>query len=159
VSKSTQVDTRQFRGVDLISNMKAKELTPDQMLAVRFRTRGARLGEPCELQSGGLRTEPHRDRKLSAADAVKRQHQRHGLGDDFVPTLPRKSFCEMRNNLLVQVPTSASRVFATTTRLNKLVGTRNPIALTDARTEARLARAACQEARTTLARHRCMHGC
>jgi hypothetical protein len=139
--------------------MKAKELTPDQMLAVRFRTRGARLGEPCELQGGGLRTEPHRDRKLSVAEAVKRQHQRHGLGDDVVPTLPRKSFCEMRMNLIEQVSALASRVFATTTRLNKLVGTRNPIALTDARTEARLARAACQEARTTLARHRCMHGC
>lgn len=51
--------------------MKSKELTPKQLIAVVCPTCGAAIGEPCELHSGALRSEPHRDRKLSAADVLE----------------------------------------------------------------------------------------
>jgi hypothetical protein len=51
--------------------MKTKELTPKQILSVPCPTCGAATGEACELHSGALRFEPHRDRKLSAAEAVE----------------------------------------------------------------------------------------
>jgi hypothetical protein len=51
--------------------MKTKELTVKQMNSVRCSTCGAASGEPCELHSGAPRFEPHRDRKLSAADALE----------------------------------------------------------------------------------------
>ncbi len=51
--------------------MKTKELTPKQILSVRCPTCGAATGEVCELNSGAPRTEPHRDRKLLAADVVE----------------------------------------------------------------------------------------
>jgi hypothetical protein len=51
--------------------VKTKELTPKQILSVRCPTCGAATGEACELHSGALRFEPHRDRKLSAAEAVE----------------------------------------------------------------------------------------
>jgi hypothetical protein len=50
--------------------VKTKELTPKQILSVPCATCGAAIGEACELHTGALRTEPHRDRKLSAAEAV-----------------------------------------------------------------------------------------
>jgi len=34
-------------------------------------TCGAAIGEVCELHTGAARTEPHRDRKLSAAEAIE----------------------------------------------------------------------------------------
>ncbi len=51
--------------------VKTKELTPKQILSVPGTTCGAATGEACELHTGTLRTEPHRDRKLSAAEAVE----------------------------------------------------------------------------------------
>lgn len=51
--------------------VKIKELTPEQILTVPCTTCGAAIGEACELHTGDLRTEPHRDRKLSAAEAVE----------------------------------------------------------------------------------------
>jgi len=51
--------------------MKTKELSVKQMNSVRCTTCGAATGEPCELHSGALRLEPHRERKLSAADALE----------------------------------------------------------------------------------------
>lgn len=51
--------------------VKTKELTPKQVLSVPCITCGAAIGEVCELHTGSPRTEPHRDRKLSAADAVE----------------------------------------------------------------------------------------
>jgi hypothetical protein len=51
--------------------VKSKELTPKQFLLVPCNTCGAAIEEPCELHTGALRSEPHRDRKLSAADAVE----------------------------------------------------------------------------------------
>ena len=51
--------------------VKAKELTAEQILSVPCATCGAAIGEVCELHTGAPRTEPHRDRKLAAADAVE----------------------------------------------------------------------------------------
>ena len=51
--------------------MKTKELTVKQINSVRCTACGAATGEPCELHSGGLRSEPHQDRRFSAIDAMK----------------------------------------------------------------------------------------
>lgn len=51
--------------------VKTKELTPKQILSVPCDTCGAAVGEVCELYTGAPRIEPHRDRKLSAAEAVE----------------------------------------------------------------------------------------
>jgi hypothetical protein len=51
--------------------VKTKDLTKKQVLSVPCPTCGAATEEACELHSGALRTEPHRDRKLSAAEAVE----------------------------------------------------------------------------------------
>jgi hypothetical protein len=51
--------------------VKTKELTLKQVLSVPCPTCGAAVKEACELHTGALRTEPHRDRKLSAAEAVE----------------------------------------------------------------------------------------
>jgi hypothetical protein len=66
----------------IISTVKIKELSPKQLLSVPCPTCGAAIGEGCELHTGALRTEPHRDRKLSAADAVesKQMAAAHGNG-------------------------------------------------------------------------------
>ncbi|MFZ0417511.1 MAG: hypothetical protein WAM04_05370 [Candidatus Sulfotelmatobacter sp.] len=53
--------------------VKSKELTPKQILSVPCTTCGAAIGEACELHTGTLRTEPHRDRKLTAAEAVEKE--------------------------------------------------------------------------------------
>ena len=53
--------------------VKTKELTPKQILSVPCATCGAATGEACELHTGAPRTEPHRDRKLSAAEAVEKE--------------------------------------------------------------------------------------
>jgi hypothetical protein len=45
-----------------------KVLSPKEILAVRCPTRGAKPGEMCELSTGLPRKEPHRDRRLIAAD-------------------------------------------------------------------------------------------
>jgi len=50
--------------------VKTKELSRKQMLSVPCPTCGAAPEEGCVLHTGALRTEPHRDRKLSAAEAV-----------------------------------------------------------------------------------------
>ncbi len=52
--------------------VKTRELTPKQILSVRCTTCGAAIGEACELHTGDPRSEPHRDRKLTAADAVEK---------------------------------------------------------------------------------------
>ena len=45
-----------------------KELSPKEALTVRCPTCGAAPGEKCELTTGQLRTESHRDRRFIAAD-------------------------------------------------------------------------------------------
>jgi 4-hydroxy-3-methylbut-2-en-1-yl diphosphate synthase IspG/GcpE len=54
-----------------MQGVKTKELTLKQILFVSCPTCGAATKEVCELHSGAPRTEPHRDRKLSAAEAVE----------------------------------------------------------------------------------------
>ena len=51
--------------------MKTRELSSNQVFSVPCTTCGAAVGEVCELHSGAPRTEPHRDRKLTAAEAVE----------------------------------------------------------------------------------------
>src|SRR5260370_10735263 len=51
--------------------VKTKELTLKQILSVPCPTCRAALEEGCVLHTGARRTEPHRDRKLSAAEAVE----------------------------------------------------------------------------------------
>ena len=56
--------------------VKSKELTAKQIISVPCQTCGAAIEEPCELHTGALRSEPHRDRKLSAADALETKSRR-----------------------------------------------------------------------------------
>ena len=56
--------------------VKTKELTLKQILSVPCPTCGAAAEKACELHTGTLRTEPHRDRKLSAAEAVEMRPSR-----------------------------------------------------------------------------------
>jgi hypothetical protein len=56
--------------------VKTKELTLKQVLSVPCPACGAGTEEPCELHTGALRTEPHRDRKLSAAEAVEKSQSK-----------------------------------------------------------------------------------
>jgi len=51
--------------------VKSSELTLKQILSVPCPTCGAALKEVCELNTGAPRTEPHRDRKLDAAEAIE----------------------------------------------------------------------------------------
>ena len=57
--------------VALLRLVKTKELTLKQIVSVPCPTCGAAPEEACELHTGALRTEPHRDRKLSAAEVVE----------------------------------------------------------------------------------------
>jgi hypothetical protein len=56
----------------MMENMKAVDLAPKQILSVSCPTCGAVPGKRCELSAGGLRNTPHRDRELSAAEALER---------------------------------------------------------------------------------------
>jgi hypothetical protein len=58
--------------------VKTKELTPKQILSVQCSTCGAAVGEGCELHTGALRTESHRDRKLSASEAAEKTSKARG---------------------------------------------------------------------------------
>jgi hypothetical protein len=60
--------------------VKTKELTLKQILSVPCPTCGAATEEACELHTGAARTEPHRDRKLSAAEAVETQPRHNDNG-------------------------------------------------------------------------------
>jgi hypothetical protein len=56
--------------------VKSKELTLKQIFSVPCPTCGAAIKEACELHTGARRTESHRDRKLSAAEAVERSQSK-----------------------------------------------------------------------------------
>jgi hypothetical protein len=51
--------------------MRKSDLTEKQLFSVPCPTCGVARGERCLLHSGAPRSEPHVDRKLSAADAVE----------------------------------------------------------------------------------------
>jgi hypothetical protein len=52
--------------------MKVKELTRKQLSSIRCPTCGVPAGGTCVLNSGGLRSESHPDRKILAAEAVEK---------------------------------------------------------------------------------------
>jgi hypothetical protein len=56
--------------------MKIGELTKKQLSSVPCPVCGVSAGHRCLLQAGGLRVEPHTDRKLIAAEAVERKRSR-----------------------------------------------------------------------------------
>ena len=64
--------------------VKTKDLTPTQVLSVLSATCGAALGEPGELNTGALRTEPHRDRKLSASEAAEMESSKKRLPPNWL---------------------------------------------------------------------------
>lgn len=74
--------------------VKRRDLTTEQMAAVECPTCGAAVGEVCELNSGGQRFEPHRDRKLAAADAVeaKLTAELKGLRDQQLESFSEATF-------------------------------------------------------------------
>ena len=67
--------------------VKTKELALKQILSVPCPTCGAPTEEPCDLHTGALRTELHRDRKLSAAEAVEGSQSKRQQ-----PVRPRGAF-------------------------------------------------------------------
>lgn len=57
--------------------MRMKDLTLQQLSSVPCPTCGVGVGQRCLLHSGAPRSEPHVDRKLSAAEAVESKRFRH----------------------------------------------------------------------------------
>jgi hypothetical protein len=53
--------------------MRLTDLTPELLLAVPCGTCGVDAGKECILNTGGLRFEPHVERKLDAAKAIEAQ--------------------------------------------------------------------------------------
>jgi len=53
--------------------MKVRAVTPKQVEIVSCPTCGVAPGKQCELSAGGLRTTAHRDRALSAAEALEKR--------------------------------------------------------------------------------------
>jgi len=51
--------------------MRKSDLTAKQLFSVPCPTCGVAPGEPCLLHSGAPRSEPHLDRKFSAAEAIE----------------------------------------------------------------------------------------
>lgn len=60
--------------------MRLSDMTAKQLIAVPCPTCGVPSGERCVLHSGGLRSEPHVDRKLSAAEAIEAKRTPRGNG-------------------------------------------------------------------------------
>ena len=60
--------------------MRISDLTPEQMSSVSCPTCGVAPGEGCLLHSGAPRSEPHVDRKLSAAEAIETKRARRDPG-------------------------------------------------------------------------------
>jgi hypothetical protein len=53
--------------------MKIRPLPKHQLISVPCPTRGAAIKEPCELTRGDPRSEPHQNRKFTAADVLQPQ--------------------------------------------------------------------------------------
>jgi len=67
----SNIEQQPHRERSIMETVKARELSLKQIQSVACPTCAAAIHEPCELHSGALRYEPHRDRKLAAADAVE----------------------------------------------------------------------------------------
>jgi hypothetical protein len=55
--------------------MKIRKLTQDQLLSVPCPTCAVVINQPCELSTGTPRNEPHRSRKLDAAEQAQAKFQ------------------------------------------------------------------------------------
>jgi len=55
------------------------DLTPKQLSSVCCPTCGVAPGERCLLHSGSTRSDPHLDRKLSAAEAIESKRTHSGI--------------------------------------------------------------------------------
>ena len=53
--------------------MRIKDLTPEMFLSVPCPECKVAAGKPCVLHSGGVRVEPHVDRKLAAIEAIEKK--------------------------------------------------------------------------------------
>jgi hypothetical protein len=62
------------------AQMKTRELTAKQVSAVACPTCSAPVGAPCVLLSGGMRSEPHLDRRFSATEAIEKEQIRRAPG-------------------------------------------------------------------------------
>jgi len=100
--------------------VKTMELTPKQILPVPCTTCGAAIGEVCELNSGAPRTEPHRDRKLSAAKVaetkpskqrVQRQTTFYLLWSPVVSSCCSSAFCQLELGLYSFIALARASVF------------------------------------------------
>ena len=60
--------------------MRMGDMTPRHLLAVPCPTCGVAAGKRCLLHAGGLRNEPHIDRKLRAIEAVESRRQTRASG-------------------------------------------------------------------------------
>jgi hypothetical protein len=58
---------------DILSPVKIKQLTKTQLLSVSCPTCGVGVGMHCILYSGGSRSEPHVERRLSALGIAERK--------------------------------------------------------------------------------------
>jgi hypothetical protein len=63
----------------------AMKVKPKQALAVRCSTCGAKPGEKCELSTGLPRTEPHRDRRLTASEHSEEAGKGGKFGLELTP--------------------------------------------------------------------------
>src|ERR1700682_3135844 len=70
VRNSDQLYVRLCRTV---SGMKKSHLTRKQVLSVRCPTCHVAAGKPCVLSAGGLRVEPHADRKYLASEDMEKK--------------------------------------------------------------------------------------
>jgi len=60
-------------------------MTIKVFLSIPCPTCGVAIGQNCLRHSGGLRAEPHLDRKLVAAEALETKNIRHGT----IPNTPK----------------------------------------------------------------------
>jgi len=61
-------------------------MTPKQLSSVPCPTCGVPIGRRCILASGGMRSSPHVDRRLCAADAVKQKKLKDPRFESFAQT-------------------------------------------------------------------------
>ena len=83
-----------------------KDLTARQLFSVPCPRCGAATGHICEVHSGGLRFEPHLDRKLSAIEAVERKRMQV---DPKLLNLHRKDTGKLRNTANLAIAEAEGR--------------------------------------------------
>jgi len=86
--------------------MRMNDLTSRQLFSVPCPRCGAATGHICEVHSGGLRFEPHLDRKLSAIEAVERKRMQV---DPKLLNLHRKDTGKLRNTANLAIAEAEGR--------------------------------------------------